>query len=76
MIILKYLENLGSWETVNLGLGGSDGVVGTDWVSSDLDWLLDGFGISSSGCLVGVSVESASAISSSPGIDANYKYNF
>lgn len=71
---MKYLENLGSWETVNLGLGGSDGVVGIVWVSSSLDWLLDGLGISSSDCFVGISVESASAISSSPGIDANYKY--
>lgn len=73
---MKYLENLRSWETVNLGLGGSEGVVGIGWVSSSLDSLLDGLGISSSDCFVGISVESvsASAISSSPGIDANYKY--
>ena len=71
-IILKYLENLESWETVNLGLGGSDGAAGTDWVSSGLDWLLDGSGISASDFFTGISVESISAMSSSPGIDANY----
>lgn len=76
VIILKYLENLGSWETVILGLGASDGVDGRDWVSSILGWLLLGSGISASGCLGLISAGSTSATSSSPGMDANYWTQF